>query len=44
MICEDSNGRPMTANLFINEENIDFGLADEEPIQSLSLNNWTYDS
>ena len=44
VIAESEGTRPEVANLFINENNIDFDIVDEEPVQSIPLSEWTDDN
>lgn len=44
VIAESKETRPEVANLFINENNIDFDIVDEEPVQSIPLSVWTEDN
>ena len=42
-IAETGENRPNVAGLYINEENIDFSIVDEEPLQSFEVNDYTPD-
>ena len=41
VIISGQVGKPQEANLWSNKENFDFSLVEEEPVNSLKLNDWT---
>ena len=43
LICQGADKRPNQIGLFTNIENFDWDLTEEEPMQTLPLNNWTDD-
>ena len=44
LICSDESKRPSSVRLYINEENFDYGLVDDDPVQEVVFNNWTSDN
>ena len=43
IISSSAEKRPNEVGLFINRENFNFDLTEEDPVQTLHLNNWTND-
>jgi hypothetical protein len=41
--CASASKRPESVGLYVNSENFDYDLTDDEPVQTLKFENWTLD-